>query len=151
MGDMQGLRWLVENWFEVLNTVGIVGGLLFTAHSLRSETKTRRVANLLTVTRSHRNIWKEMLHDPRLLRVIDANADPAKEPVMQHEEIFVNLVIQHLSMVLHAMHDELTIKPEGLRQDVRQFFRLPIPRSVWEKSKPVQDQELVRFVADSEK
>jgi hypothetical protein len=151
MGDMESLHWLIENWFEVLGTIGVVGGLFFNGYSLRSETKTRKVANLLTLTQSHREIWKEMLRKPGLQRVLDVNVNPAKEPVTQSEEIFVTLVIQHLTMMLHAMHDELTIQPEGLRQDVRQFFRLPIPRTVWEKSKAIQDQELVRFVEDSRK
>ncbi len=50
------LRWLAENWFTLLNVIGIVGGLFFTGHSLRSETKTRRVANLLSLTQAHRDI-----------------------------------------------------------------------------------------------
>ena len=41
--------WITENAFELLNALGIVGGLFFTAHSLRSETKTRRIANLLAI------------------------------------------------------------------------------------------------------
>ena len=42
--------WLAENSFNLLSAVGIIGGLCFTAHSLRSETKTRRIANLLALT-----------------------------------------------------------------------------------------------------
>jgi hypothetical protein len=45
MGDMGSLRWLTENWFTLLNVVGVIGGLFFTGYSLRSETKTRRIAN----------------------------------------------------------------------------------------------------------
>ena len=48
MGDMGSLHWLAQNWFTLLNAIGVVGGLLFTGHSLRSETKTRRIANLLS-------------------------------------------------------------------------------------------------------
>ena len=91
--------WLTANTFELLNALGIVGGLLFTAHSLRSETKTRRVANLLALTEAHRSIWREQLHGPHLARVLAPTVDVAKEPITREEEIFVNLVIQHLSVV----------------------------------------------------
>ena len=55
-----------------------LGGLWFTAFSLRSETKTRRVANLLTITANHREIWKVFLNDKALARVRDASADTIK-------------------------------------------------------------------------
>ena len=139
MGDMQSLRWLAENWFTLLNAVGVVGGLCFTGYSLHSEAKTRRVANLLTLTQSHRDVWKEMFHEPELKRILDPNADLNHRPVTREEEIFVTLVIQHLSIVLHAMRNDLTIPPEGLRRDVWQFFSLPIPGEVWEKLSILQN------------
>jgi len=138
--------WLTRNAFELLNAVGIIGSLLFTAHSLRSETKTRRVANLLALTEAHRNIWKEQLKNPQLGRVLEAKVDLVKEPITRSEQIFVNLVIQHLSVVFHTMRDELTIKPEGLRRDVASFFSLPIPQAVWEQLKAVQDDKFIAFV-----
>lgn len=79
MGDME--QWLGENGFNLLSAVGIVGGLWFTALSLRSETKTRRVANLLTITANYREVWKEFFHSPNLSRVIESSADVTKQPV----------------------------------------------------------------------
>src|SRR5881397_337898 len=111
MGDMGFLPWLTENGFNLLNAFGIIGGLFFTGYSLHSETKTRRVANLLALTEAHRNIWKEQLKTPRLARVLEPTVDLSKEPITREEEIFVNLVVQHLSVVFHTMRDELTIKP----------------------------------------
>jgi hypothetical protein len=148
MGDMGFLPWLADNAFELLNAFGIVGGLLFTAHSLRSETKTRRVANLLALTEAHRNIWKEHFKNPDLVRVLAPAVDLSKEPITNEEEIFVNLVIQHLSVVYHTMRDELLMKPEGLRQDVASFFSLPIPEAIWNKLKTAQNDRFVEFVED---
>ncbi|HUZ08189.1 MAG TPA: hypothetical protein VMV89_11970 [Candidatus Paceibacterota bacterium] len=71
-------QWLAENWFNLFSSLGIIGGLCFTVVSLRSETKTRRIANLLTVTANYREIWKEFFHSPELTRVIDPKADVAK-------------------------------------------------------------------------
>lgn len=138
--------WVLENWFDLLSAVGIIGGLLFTAISLRSETKTRRIANLLTITANHREIWKQFLNRPDLARVLDANADVIKQPVTRSEEIFVNLVVQHIAGVYYAMNDELVVKVEGLRRDVAEFFLAPIPAAIWEKTKRMQNDQLVAFV-----
>lgn len=143
---MGGLRWIIENGFTLLNAVGVVGGLLFTGVSLHSETKTRRVANLLTLTQNHRALWSEYFRNPQLARVLDATADTGKQPVNRDEEIFVNLVIQHLSSVFHALRDELVVKPEGLRRDVWWFFSLPIPLVVWERAKVLQNDAFIAFV-----
>lgn len=138
--------WVSQNWFNLFSAIGIFAGLLFTAFSLRSETKTRRIANLLTITTNHREVWKEFLTNPKLARVRDAAADTAKQPVTDAERVFVNLVIQHINSVYRAMSDQLVVKVEGLRRDVAQFLSLPIPREVWEKIKVLQNDDFAAFV-----
>jgi hypothetical protein len=139
-------QWLVDNWYVALQSTGIVGGLLFTAFSLRSETKTRRIANLLVITQNHREIWKEVFERPALKRVMDPAANLTTEPVDHEEELFVHFLVLHLNSVFHAMKDDVFVKPDGLRQDIRRFFSLPIPFTVWERIKVLQDDEFVRFV-----
>ena len=143
---MGGIHWISENWVTALNAVGVVGGLFFTASSFRSETKTRRIANLLTITKNHREIWADFYHSPELARVLDTSTDLVKQPVTRQEEIFVNLVILHLSSVFHALKDELVNHQEGLRRDVWGFFSLPIPTAVWESTRALQNDSFVAFV-----
>ena len=147
MGDMG--QWLAENWFNLFSSIGILGGLWFTAVSLHSETKTRRVANLLTITINYREIWKEFFSTPELARVIDPAANVAKKPVTPDEEFFVNTVISHTSSVYEALKDELLIKQEGLRRDVKSFFSLPVPKAVWTKVKLLQNQDFAAFIDSS--
>lgn len=146
MGRMEGLRWIAENWFTALSAVGIVGGLFFTATSLRSETKTRRIANQLTMTANHRDVWKELFHNPALARVVDPTAEVAKQPLTPEEQAFITMVILHLSSVYEALKDELVIKQHGLRRDAAAFFALPIPKAVWEETKLLQNEDFVAFV-----
>lgn len=141
-----GELWLAEHWFDLLQTAGIIGSFWLAIIALRSEAKTRRVANLLTITANHREIWKEFLDNPKLARVRDAAADTAKQPVTDAERLFVTFVILHISSVHHAMKDQLVVKLEGLRRDAAQFFSLPIPREIWEKIKFVQNDDFVAFV-----
>ncbi len=146
MGNMGA--WLAANWFTILSAVGIVGSLVFTAHSLRVETRTKRIANLLTITTNHREIWKEFVHRPELSRVLNASADLRKRAVTPPEEEFVNFVILHMSSVYYAMRDEMVIKLTGLRRDVKHFLSLPIPKAVWEKTKFFQNDDFVAFVEE---
>ena len=141
-------EWFFENGFNLLSAIGIIASLWFTAFSLRSEAKTRRIANLLTITANHREIWNEFLNNPKLARVREANADTVKEPVTDAERVFVTMIILHIGSVYYAMKDELVIKLEGLRRDVAQFLSLPIPQAVWEKMKVVQNDALVRFIEE---
>lgn len=138
--------WVSQNWFNLLSAVGIIGSLFFTAVALRSETKTRRIANLLAITANHREVWHEFLNNREMARVRDASADTAKQPITDREWIFVTMVIHHMSSVYYAMSDRLVIKVEGLRRDIAQFLSLPIPREIWEKIKVLQNDDFVAFV-----
>lgn len=138
--------WLANNSFNILGAAGVIGSLLFTAISFRSETKTRRVANLLTITANHREVWKVFLNDKSLARVRNASADVTKQPVTDAERVFVTFVILHMSSVFYAMSDQLVVKVEGLRRDIAQFLSLPIPREVWDKIKVLQNDEFAVFV-----
>lgn len=138
--------WLAENLFNLSSAIGVIGGLLFTAHSLRSEARTRREANLLTITANHREVWTVFLTVPAVARVNDPSADISKQPVTIAELISVNMVIQHINSVYRAMDDQLIVNIEGLRRDVAQFLSLPIPRAVWEKVRVVQNDDFVVFV-----
>ena len=67
--------WIAQNWFNILSSIGIIGSLLFTGISLRSETTTRRIGNLLLLTQSQRELWSELFSHPRLARVLEPKAD----------------------------------------------------------------------------
>jgi len=142
-------EWISQNWFDLFSSAGIIGGLWFTAVSLHSETKTRRVANLLTITANYREVWKEFFRSPELARVIDPSADVAKEPVTPAERFFVNMVISHTSSVYEALKDELLTQQEGLRRDVKVFFSLPVPKAVWIKTKLLQNEDFAAFIESS--
>ena len=140
------VEWISQNWFNLFSSFGIIGGLWFTAVSLRSETKTRRVANFLTVTTNYREIWKEYFRNPELSRVLDPNVDVTKQPVTRTEELFVGQIIFHISNVFYAMKNDLLVEQEGSRRDIAQFFTLPVPRAVWIKTKLLQNQDFAAFI-----
>jgi hypothetical protein len=88
-------EWLFQNWFDLFSTVGIIGSLCFTAFSLHSETETRRIANLLTITANHREVWKVFLYDKGLARVRDPSADTTKQPITDAERVYERSTGRH--------------------------------------------------------
>lgn len=139
-------EWLAQHWFDLLQSLGIVGGLIFTGVVLRLDIRSRRITNLIDLTQGHREIWSQFGKRPELRRVIDPKVDIAKTGVTDAERIFVTLVIVHLNSVYHALDDALSIRPDHLREDVRSLFSLPVPRAVWEQVKPMQDRKFAVFV-----
>src|SRR5262245_45146067 len=111
---MEGLALSGQNWFIFLNCASIVAGLLFTAFSLRSEAKARRITNLLIVKQNHREIWTEIYRRPELARVLDATPDLKRRPINREEDLFVTLLVLHLSSAYHAMRSGVFIKQEGV-------------------------------------
>jgi hypothetical protein len=140
------LNWLTINWFSFLQIVGIIGGLLFSGISFRNLRVEQRITNLLTIKEQHDELWKTIYERPELARVLDPGADLAARPISQGEELFVTLAVVHLNTSCQALLRGMLEPNEGLRQDIRWFFSLPIPKAVWEKIKERQDPNFVKFV-----
>ena len=140
------LNWFRDNWFTLLQSLGIIGGLLFTGFSLRIDARVRRISNVFEVTKQHREIWTQLYSQPELKRILDPAVDVTQDPVTSGEELFLTLLILHLASAYRARRFGMVLSPEELRADISSFFALPIPRAVWEKSKAFQDHDFVSFV-----
>ena len=126
--------------------MGIIGGLVFTGISLRDETKARRVANILTITAQHREIWGELYERPELARILEAKVNLKKHPSTPAETLFVRFIILHTLSVFRAIKSDEVLKADGTDEDVHEFFALPIPHAVWLKYRKYQDRDFVAWV-----
>jgi hypothetical protein len=138
--------WFSQPWVELFQTVGIVGSLLFAAYTTRKDEQARRIGNSIAISEQYRQIWKEVYQYPELSRVLIKEIDFEKEPISGREELFVTMLILHLSTVYRAMKNGEFVKLEGLQRDVKEFFSLPIPKEVWGKMKVTQNDDFVAFV-----
>jgi hypothetical protein len=140
------LSWVNSNWSSVVGAVGIIGSLLFTAGYFQDDSKNRLVSNLLAIEERHRALWSEAQKRQDLKRIFSDRADVLAEPVSTEEDLFLRRVILHfetgwrLEKVLNR--GELNL----LAKDTAEFFRLPLPRAVWEKKKQFRNPRFVRFV-----
>jgi hypothetical protein len=46
-------NWLAEHWFDLIQTVGIIGGLLFTAHAIRKDERARTISNTIALNEQY--------------------------------------------------------------------------------------------------
>ena len=116
---------------------------------MHEEAEARRVANLFTVTKHHREIWSFVIEKPELSRVLDARVDLARFPVTESERLFVRFLILHLATSFEAKKRGMYFEEEGLKRDMREFFILPIPRDVWFGVRAYQQRDFVHFVDDA--
>ena len=143
---MEIAGWLGENWFVLLQSVGIVASLLYAGVSFRFDARVRKVSNLLEITSQHRGIWTQLYQRPELARIRDPQADVKRQPISREEELFVSFLILHLNTSYRAIVERVMTAPDRLGDDVRQFFALPIPQAVWQRQRQLQDRDFVEFV-----
>lgn len=143
---MSIFSWLQSDWFTFLQSLGIVGGLIYTARSFQVDAKTRKTENLIRLTERHHKIWSQIHDSPALSRVSLANPNLEKHPITKFEELFVVSLILHLNSAYKAGKYGLFELPGNLTEDIVQFFSAPIPRRIWEKYRSRQDADFVDFV-----
>ena len=142
---MEAANWFTAHWFDLIQSVGIIGSLLFAAYTTHKDECARRIANSIAMNDQYRQIWKEIYEHPKLARVLRRDADLAKEPVSIEEERFVTTLILNLGTAFRAMKYGEFVTLEGLQKDIQGFFSLPIPKVLWTKLKPLQDASFVAF------
>ena len=146
MAGMGILPWIGEHWFDLLQSVGIIGSLIFAAHAFRIDAKARYITNLIEFLKEHREIWIELYRHPALLRIFESKPDLQSKPMTPEEDTFVGFLILQLNASYQAMKNGMFISPQGVRKDIQEFFALPIPRAIWEKTKTFQNDDFVEFV-----
>ena len=140
------LKWLEDNWFSLLQSIGIISGFVFTALTLRRDTKSRKRTEVLALTQQHRELWSEVHRRPELARILQTEVNLVAQPISTAEEEYLNLIIIHFNTGWQLAREGASLTLQTLRKDVRTFFSLPVPRAVWEQSKSARDPEFVRFV-----
>jgi len=140
---------LATNLFLLVETIGVVSSLLFTAHTVRAAEKSQRLTNLFSLTSYHRQIWMQLFTKPELRRVMNPSVDVHDQDITEEERLFVKLLILHLSTTYQATELHAVVPIEGLEKDVASFISLPIPYKVWSEISRYQNRDFVRFVQKS--
>lgn len=135
-------KWLSVNWLSLFQSAGIVGGLIYSGRNYGQSAQARRIANILEVTRSHRDVWGRAIVAADLTRVLEIapNPDLATQAVDYKERTFVTFVLLHLRAQFDARILFVAGQERETRMDIRDFLRLPIPAVVWGQVAPYQSK-----------
>lgn len=145
----EAVGWLSAHWFDVVQSVGIIGSLLFSIRVVRASNKVQRVANLFQLTQYHREIWSLTFTHPELRNINRSGPEFEAGEISSDERLFVSLLIHHLSSAFEAHKVNAIVPSEGLRRDVVSFFGRPIPRKIWQEVRSYQNEDFVYFVESS--
>jgi hypothetical protein len=141
--------WLGVHWFDFVQVIGVVGGLLLTSNTIRKDERARQISNLIAINARHDVIWAKLYERPELTRILKQHVDLVKDPITVAERLFVKMLFLHLDTVRRTAAAGLFVQLERIRADLECFMKLPIPKAVWEKLKTFQDEDFVKFVENS--
>ena len=143
MGDF---FWFEENWFSLIQTIGILSGFLLAARSLSLDRGIRKTEILIQLTESHREIWESFLDKADLEATLEPYRNLDGHPISFSEKRFVTSVVLHMAMVHRASQHDVFQPWEGLRRDIREFLSLPVPGEVFKGLRRYQEAEFLAFI-----
>ena len=146
---MESHIWDGKAWFDLLQSAALLIGLFATVHTIREENRSRKLGNAISLTAAHREIWLTMIEHPKLSRVLERKVDLVKYPPTTDEELFVQMLILHLRTALTARKLGLEVGDENIEADIRDLFRLEIPRAIWDRTRKYQGKDLARVIDDA--
>ncbi|HAB19275.1 MAG TPA: hypothetical protein PLX89_07195 [Verrucomicrobiota bacterium] len=147
MGNLPA--FLESNWFNVVQSVGIVASLVFTAITIRRDSKSHRMTALLALEEQHRELWSELHRRPELGRILSAEVDLVANPITTAEKEFLNTVFVHFCIGWRLAKEHKVLSVEDLRRDLWDFVLKPIPSQVWHETKNTRERAFVRFAAEA--
>src|ERR1700682_867963 len=124
---MEVSQWLTQHWFELTETLSVLGGLTLTTHAFHKDKKSRKISNLIAINQQYGSLWREFYEKPELKRVLQNSVDLNIQPLTDQECFFVKRLILHLDSVRRATQMGVFVKIEGLQQDIRDLFERPVP------------------------
>ena len=143
------IPWLQQDWFDLIQTLGIVCSIALTAIALHRETRARKLGHYLTLVAHHRELWTETHRRPDLARIFQEEVDLIAAPMTIAEQEFLNLAIEHFTTGWLVAKDTRFLNRKVLAADARTFFARPLPRAAWKQTKQARDPRFVRFIEDA--
>jgi hypothetical protein len=127
--------------------VGILVGVTSVWMGIRSSRTAGRAASvstLLTLTASHRDVWRQFADRPELRHALDWEA--RQEDMTEDEQQWLRELILHIAASFEAERLGILPRLEGLDADIRQLLAKPLPRAVWRQLRPYQNHAFVRYI-----
>ncbi len=138
--------FLESNWFNLVQSAGIVASLLFAAVTIRREARAHQMTALLALDQQHRDLWSELHRRPELERILAPEVDLVGKPVTTAESEFLNTVFVHFCTGWRLASEHRILSESDLWRDIASILANPIPREVWRETKGIREKRFVAFV-----
>jgi hypothetical protein len=136
--------WLAVNWFALLQTIGIVGGLFLVMIQIRDSTRQRESESLVTIYDINRQLLSLGFAHPKLFAILEdaKDADPVWEG--RYLQLWMNqLSLIHLYLKRSVFEKELQ---EFLESEIADFITRANVQKFWRQrgiSYPASFRKLV--------
>ena len=137
--------FLLKNWFDLLQSSFIVGGFILSYIATRNDIRSRKVAHLLLINQSYREIWSKTYAYPELLRIRQTNLDLKRKPITEPERRMIKEMIIHIYAIYEAIQKNQIEKGE-MDKDIYDFLQLPIPNAIWEEVKMYHNKQFIDYI-----
>lgn len=115
--------------------------------ALHQGARSLRLSALLKLTEHHRELWSEVHRRPSWPELAP-EVDLVRDPVTPAEEEFLNIVFVHFQTGWEMAVRHRMVSREAYGRDLMEFLALPIPRDVWNRTRPHRDPPFVQFVEE---
>ncbi len=129
---------------SIVKLILIAIGTLLAIVTIRRNTNSTKVSNLLAITQGHRDIWSKAMDDPDISKILNTEFDISS--ITPKQKMFINFIIMHFSASFEAEKKGALIEVEQLKLDARNFFNLPAPNHVWNNNQKFQNKRFRKFV-----
>jgi hypothetical protein len=134
------------NWFQVIQTAFLVAGFMLAALTFRRNTRAQQVSNYMDLVKYNREIWQLSLQDKDLQKVLSPDERIWTVALTFEQKQFLKFLFLHLSCSYHLFQAGSLIAVEGIKDDISEFLRLPMPARFWEENKRYYNADFVAFV-----
>ena len=137
---------VIVPWMQLLESLGIVGGLLFSGMALRSDVRSRKIDNHIKLAEGYRSIWSLVFADSSLDRIRRKDVDLNLFPITPSEDRIARFVLQNVLLAFEARRAGQLGDIGNLEADISAFLSNPIPRQVWGEIERFQPKPFRDFV-----
>ena len=137
---------LKSDWLPLVQSAGIIGGLVFAGMNFRREGRAKRASNYVTLVQNYRDVWKLKIADPTLMRIFRTDLRASELSLSETEARFLSFLIFHLSTYHQLWTNGQIDKIDAIGEDIKNTFACPAIRKYWEENKKFYNRGFARFV-----
>jgi hypothetical protein len=139
--------WQPITVFQAIQLGLIAGGLAFTAVQLFRTARSIRVANLLALTNSHRELWTMLLAEERLRSVMyTARECNSPDDLSLEERILINFFLLHMASAHELQRTHMITRNRATADDMVELLSIPAFAVMWKENQRFHRPRFRRFI-----